>query len=73
MAPPTENKQWLSKLDGLDKLFQNTAKVPSPGQGEVLVKIQAVALNYRDTEVCMGLYNHHKTTGGDENPSLVPT
>lgn len=43
---------------------------PTPGEDEVLVEIHSVSLNYRDTEVCMGLYNHHKSV---EHPSaLVP-
>jgi NADPH:quinone reductase-like Zn-dependent oxidoreductase len=31
-------------------LHQETESIPSPGDGEVLVKIHAVSLNYRDTE-----------------------
>ena len=46
----TKVQQWQSYQDGLDKLVQGTAPMPSPAEGEVLVKIQAVALNYRDTE-----------------------
>lgn len=43
-------KQWLTRQDGLDNLTMGTAPMPSPGKGEVLVKVKAVALNYRDTE-----------------------
>ncbi|CAK4028771.1 Zinc-type alcohol dehydrogenase [Lecanosticta acicola] len=66
-------KVWTTKQDGLDKLKFTTAEKPQPKDGEVLVKINAVSLNYRDTEgilVCMGLYNHHKTVG--EAEELVP-
>ncbi len=49
----------------------STAPLLAPGPSEVLVKISAVALNYRDTEVVMGLYNHHKTTGS-KSTSIVP-
>lgn len=45
-----EMKQWQTGQDGLDKLTLTTAKVPEPKDGEVLVKINAVSLNYRDTE-----------------------
>ena len=46
-------KQWTTAQDGLDKLTLGDAKLPSPKDGEVLVKIRAVSLNYRDTEgVC---------------------
>lgn len=48
MAP--EIKQWVTGQDGLDKLTFTTAKMPEPKDGEVLVKIHAVSLNYRDTE-----------------------
>ncbi|RAL60826.1 hypothetical protein DID88_010151 [Monilinia fructigena] len=41
------------------------------GDGQVLVKINTVALNYRDTEVIMGLFNHHNSTDSEPS-SLVP-
>ncbi|KAI0509062.1 hypothetical protein F5B22DRAFT_638255 [Xylaria bambusicola] len=65
-------KQWVTNQDGLDKL--RFVDVPEPSglkEGEVLVKIQRVSLNYRDTEVCMGLYSHHRSIGNDEE--IVPT
>ncbi|KAH0282944.1 putative alcohol dehydrogenase [Aureobasidium namibiae CBS 147.97] len=70
MAHPTQNKQWLTNQDGLDKLHRGEASVPQPGEKEVLVRIQAVSLNYRDTEVANGLYNHHKSLD-ENNKSLV--
>lgn len=44
------NKQWVSKLDGVDKLEFTEGEVPVPKDGEVLVKIHTVSLNYRDIE-----------------------
>lgn len=44
-------KQWVTKADGLDKL--RLVDVPEPSElkeGEVLVKIHSVSLNFRDTE-----------------------
>lgn len=47
----TEIKQWTTAFDGLDKLqFTTAAAKPEPKDGEVLVKILTVSLNYRDTE-----------------------
>jgi len=47
-------KQWTTKQDGLDKLQLVTdAPAPSPESlkdGEVLVKVNRVSINYRDTE-----------------------
>lgn len=43
-------QQWLTPLEGLDSLRQTEAPLASPGAGEVLVKIHAVSLNYRDVE-----------------------
>ncbi|KAI0474877.1 oxidoreductase [Xylaria cf. heliscus] len=65
-------KQWITNQNGLDKL--RLVDVPEPSElkdGEVLVKIHSVSLNFRDTEVCMGLYGHHKTI--DQGKEIVPT
>lgn len=71
MTPPTINKQWTTQQSGLQDLTLGSSPVTKPGNGQVLVQIHTVALNYRDTEVIMGLYNHHKTTGSEPS-SLVP-
>ncbi|KAI6889976.1 NAD(P)-binding protein [Hortaea werneckii] len=63
-------KQWVTAQNGLDNLRLVEAKKPSPKDGEVLVQINAVSLNYRDTEVVMGLYSHHKAV--DQAQDLVP-
>ncbi|KIX96274.1 uncharacterized protein Z520_08052 [Fonsecaea multimorphosa CBS 102226] len=62
--------RWETAQDGLDKLSKSTCPVPIPGENEVLVEVRAVSLNYRDTEVAMGLYNHHKAIGA--SPNVVP-
>jgi NADPH:quinone reductase-like Zn-dependent oxidoreductase len=72
MVLQSQMKQWLTAQDGLENLKLSAAIVPSPGPNEVLVKISTIALNYRDTEVCMGLYNHHKTLSSEAVPLLVP-
>lgn len=43
-------QQWHTRQDGLENLQRASAPMPTPGKGEVLVKIKAVSLNYRDTE-----------------------
>ncbi|KIH94017.1 alcohol dehydrogenase, zinc-containing [Sporothrix brasiliensis 5110] len=65
-------QQWTTLQNGLEHLARATAPMPTPGPDEVLVKIHAVALNYRDTEVCMGLYNHHKAVAAGGPEPLVP-
>ena len=45
-----QNRQWQTRQDGLDKVFQTSGPVPNPGEKEVLVRVKAVSLNYRDTE-----------------------
>jgi NADPH:quinone reductase-like Zn-dependent oxidoreductase len=47
---PDVNKQWTTAFDGIDKLKFTEGKVPQPKDGEVLVKVLAVSLNYRDVE-----------------------
>jgi NADPH:quinone reductase-like Zn-dependent oxidoreductase len=42
---------------GLDSLRVAERPQPRPGPGEVLVKVRAVALNYRDLLVVKGVYN----------------
>ncbi len=42
---------------GLESLTKATRPDPAPGPGEVLVRIKAVSLNYRDLMVARGHYN----------------
>ncbi|CAH0045387.1 unnamed protein product [Clonostachys solani] len=65
-----KNRQWTTKQDGLDNLELGETNIPEPKDGEVLVKIKAVSLNYRDTEVCQGEYTHHSSL--DSGQPLVP-
>jgi NADPH:quinone reductase-like Zn-dependent oxidoreductase len=50
-------KLWHIAAFGIDKLELIEAPMPKPGAGEVLVKIHAVSLNYRDLMVTLGHYN----------------
>ncbi|TQV94327.1 hypothetical protein V2A60_002637 [Cordyceps javanica] len=66
-----KNKQWTTAMDGVDKLKLAEADLPTPGDGEVLVRIHTVSLNYRDVEVCEGVFNHFSTQA-QTGQSLVP-
>ena len=70
MSPPSQFRSWVTNQDGLDKIQTKEFPLPRPSENEVLVKVHTVSLNYRDTEVCMGLYGHHKSV--DQEASLVP-
>lgn len=50
-------KLWRIPAFGIDKLELVEAPTPKPGAGEVLVKVRAVSLNYRDLLVTLGHYN----------------
>ncbi|KAJ5921627.1 Polyketide synthase enoylreductase [Penicillium verhagenii] len=62
--------KWVTPLQGLESLRQIEDLMPSPGPGEVLVKINAVSLNYRDVEVTKGEYKHHKSA--EQDATIVP-
>jgi NADPH:quinone reductase-like Zn-dependent oxidoreductase len=50
-------KAWQLEGFNFNQLVFNDIPEPTPGDGEVLVRIAAVSLNYRDKLVLDGLYN----------------
>src|SRR3981189_1574089 len=46
----------LQTLGSLDGLVASEAKIPVPGAGEVLVKVRATSLNFRDYAIINGWY-----------------
>ncbi|ODM16489.1 hypothetical protein SI65_07996 [Aspergillus cristatus] len=64
-------QQFVSNFDGLDGLKKVDAPMPSPGQGEVLVQIKTVSLNYRDMEVIRGEYTHDQSI--NQGSTIVPS
>jgi NADPH:quinone reductase-like Zn-dependent oxidoreductase len=44
----------LMKIGSLDGLTMTEDEIPSPGLGEVLVKIRATSLNFRDLAILQG-------------------
>lgn len=53
MATATTMKQWtiMGTQKGFDELKFETVKVPQVGDNEVLVKLGATSLNYRDLTI----------------------
>lgn len=50
-------KVWQIQSFGIDQLVLADLPRPRPGRGEVLVKVHAVSLNYRDLLMVRGQYN----------------
>jgi NADPH:quinone reductase-like Zn-dependent oxidoreductase len=50
-------KFWRIPAFGIDKLQLSGAPEPTPAAGEILVKVHAVSLNYRDLLMTLGRYN----------------
>lgn len=53
---------------GLDQLKVVEAPDPTPGPGEVLVRMRAVSLNYRDYLMVGGIYGRGASTDGEITP-----
>ncbi len=50
-------KQWHISGFGIDQLELADVPQPAPGPGEVLVRVHATSLNYRDLMMVLGFYN----------------
>ncbi len=50
-------KLWQIQSFGIDQLVLADLPTPRPGRGQVLVKVYAVSLNYRDLLMVRGQYN----------------
>lgn len=60
-------KAWLLKDFGLENLQLTEVETPTPGPGELLVKVGAVSLNFRDKAIVEGFYEPHRVP-----KSLIP-
>jgi len=58
----------VSEPWGLDEIKVVDAPDPTPGHGEVLVRMRAVSLNYRDLLMVKGMYSR----GASASPSITP-
>ncbi len=47
----------IHEFGGPESLKRDELPTPAPGPGEVLIKVKAVSLNYRDLLISKGLYN----------------
>lgn len=52
----TKMRAWVSEQPGYENLELHERDIPKPGPGQVLVKLRAASLNYRDTAVVSGHY-----------------
>ena len=52
-------KAWLLEDFGLDNLVLGETPAPQPKAGELLVKVGAVSLNFRDKAIVDGIYEPH--------------
>ncbi|ETN41336.1 uncharacterized protein HMPREF1541_03271 [Cyphellophora europaea CBS 101466] len=69
----SETRSWTTNLDGIPALRLTTTPTPSPSTlspTQILVKILAVSLNYKDAEIISGLFKHHKSSVAP--PNLIP-
>lgn len=55
-------KAWQLKGFGLDNLKLENIAIPTPGNNEILIKVGAVSLNFRDKAIVDGIYE----------PEMVP-
>lgn len=47
---PSNMRQYTTDYTGVQTLKCEEASVPEPGEGEVLVKVNAISVNFRDVE-----------------------
>lgn len=64
MVYSTQKVYRISKHEGVNNLAITDADVPKPKRGQVLVKIHATSLNYRDLMVVKGFYPPPYASGG---------
>ena len=57
----TTMRAWVLQALGYDGLHLTTRLIPTPGPGQVLVKMQAASLNFRDLKILKGIYARQPT------------
>jgi NADPH:quinone reductase-like Zn-dependent oxidoreductase len=56
MAVPTKMRALQAHAFGIDALRLGEAEVPRPRRGEILIRVRAASLNYRDLVILKGAY-----------------
>src|SRR5215510_3931226 len=56
----TKMKAWQLHAFGLENLTLDTVEIPTPKPDEILVKVGAVSLNFRDKAIVDGIYTPDK-------------
>lgn len=54
LGSPEGSSTWLTAGDGIDRLVVRAVETPHAGPGQILVRVEAVSLNYRDLLVING-------------------
>lgn len=68
--PQTMNGVYLTANGGFDKLeYRNDIKVPTPGKGEVLIKVGGCAVNNTDVNTRIGWYSKNVKDATNEGGS----
>lgn len=62
----TTTRAWVSEQPGHEQLTLEQRPMPEPGPGQVLLRMRAASLNYRDTVVVKGAY------AAPRLPAVVP-
>lgn len=64
-------KEWITDFSGLANLKQQAVPIPEPVAGEVLIRINAVSLNFRDVEGKCSTACRHNCPGYPEANTLI--
>ena len=71
LAPPTRLEEVVQAGEGLDGVTVQAMAPLTPGPGELLVRVRAAGLNFRDTLVALGAYPGQPPPFGAECAGVV--
>ncbi|KAF8856993.1 quinone reductase [Acephala macrosclerotiorum] len=70
LPTPIPSRQWQPSLNGISNLTLVQTFIPLTALGEILVRINAVSLNFKDGKTIEGQLKHHKAISLPE--AIVP-